>query len=295
MSVNINSVLESEVREIPSVSHREIDKKYIAYSSDEAEKPDTSVSRLNIKTIIVKPTTSKPLWATAPAPFPVFQNERNLTCVYKTANEFYNHNTSFISQSFVQHSSSVIINRSPELSFTESNIVTDEELEDRVDMNLNLTNRDNHRFQININNTEPELKSFDNPEIEERTKLINETADSSPTDFYNQLKFRFIPSDSESVKPISSEFGTDPFLRYNPRLKESENSKLPKLLPSTPSLSRKRRTLPEHYTKVHIHQENILEELQREIQEEDEHNRLNQEIYSAAIPHCIESTDEFLH
>lgn len=284
---------------MPSRSQTETDKKYIGFNSDEVEKPDTSISRLSIKTIIVPPSTSKPLWSTAPVPFPRFQNERNSTSVYKTAQDFYKHSTSFINETPVQ-SASVIISRSPEITFSDSQFVTDEdngiELEDRVDLNISLTTKDNRRFQVYMNNTEPEFKSFEkhNPEI--CTKFLDEIPDSSPVDFYNRLKFKFIPSDSEfSVRPISCDFGIDPFLRYNTRVKDSENSKLPKLLPSTPSLSRKKRTLPEHYKEVKTHQENILEELHREIQEEEERNRLYTERCSGALPHCIESTDEFIH
>lgn len=283
----------SIVKEIQLQSQLESDQRDLTFRSE--DKPETPVSKLSVKTIIVPPNPSNPLSATTPLPLRFFQNERKPSSVYKTANEFYKHSTSFISQIEIQHSASVVLSKSQEITEPELKFITDEdnvELEDRVDLDMSKIGKEELQFQLQMINLDPELRYFENNE--ERSRFIDETADSSPADFYNKLKFRFIPTENEFfIKPASSDLSTEPYLRYNTRSANITSSRLPKLLPSTPSLSRRRR-LPEHFKQVQLHQDNILEELQREIQQEEELQLSNRDKVRITIPHCIQTTEEMI-
>jgi hypothetical protein len=281
------------VKEIQLQSQLESDQRSLTFRSE--EKPDTPVSKLSVKTIIVPPNLSNPLSVSTPLPLRFFQNERNPSSAYKTVNEFYKHGTSFISQVELHNSASVVLTKSPVITEPELDFMTDEdnvELEDRVDLDLSKIGKDELQFQLQMINLDPDLRYFEN--VEERSRFIDETADSSPADFYNKLKFRFIPTENELfIKPASSDLSTEPYLRYNARSRDTTSSRLPKLLPSTPSLSRRRR-LPEHFKQVQLHQDNILEELQREIQQEEELQLTNRDKIRISIPHCIQTTEEMI-
>jgi len=281
------------VKEVQLQSQLESDQRSLTFRYE--GRPDTPVSKLSVKTIIVPPYPSNPLSATTPLPLRFFQNERNPCSAYKTVNEFYKHSTSFISQVEVHDSASLVLIKSPVVTEPELNFMTDEdnvELEDRVDLDLSKIGKDELQFQLQIINQDPDLRHFENNE--ERSRFIDETADSSPADFYSKLKFRFIPTENEFfIKPASSDLSTEPYLRYNTRSRDITSSRLPKLLPSTPSLSRRRR-LPEHFKQVQLHQDNILDELQREIQQEEEQQLTHRDKIRISFPHCIQMTEEMI-